>query len=476
MKLRDNQPVRLHIAHSWGGGLERWIRDFCLTDTECNNLVLKSVGVPGTPGQFLWLYSYSDEQETVLQRWELQPPIATTAIAHAEYCLALADIVDRYAVRGILVSSLIGHSLDVLETGLETAVICHDYYPFCPAINIYFDGICSQCDRSDLDRCQQHNPFNRFLPGALPAVWSDIRQYFRESIVQHQIPLVMPSQSVRTHLTQLDPAFSDARFRCIPHGVNWSVPPLPNRRDSSDQKLRVLVLGSLALHKGRDLLLALAPQIADIAEFYLLGYGQEGTALSDLSNVTAVSESYRPTDLAEKVAQIQPDLGLLLSIWPETFSYTLSELQILGIPTLATRTGSFAERIVDGDTGFLAEVHPEAVAEKLRSIAAKPDVIDRIAEKLRALNHKTVEAMLEEYRELLPLELNPPIQLHHQARWLQRLEAEEKHIQGREKRIHSQLEDIYQLQAQIEAMESSKFWKLRAKWFSLKALIGRFLK
>ena len=477
-----SKPVQLHISHSWGGGLERWIRDFCQADTERINLILKSIGVPGTPGRFLELYvAGNGKGDKALQRWELQPPISSTAIAHEGYCRVLAEIVERHNVRGILVSSTIGHSLDALATGLETAIICHDYYPFCPAINIYFDGICTRCEPGDLERCHQHNSFNRFLPGALPSAWPDVRHHFRESILSEGITLVVPSHSVRDHFIQLDPELARARFSCIPHGVDWPASGISsidwNESDrASEQKLRLLVLGSLALHKGRDLLAAVAPLVADIAEIYLLGYGDEGAELAKSPHLHLVEECYRREQLADKVAQIRPDLGLLLSIWPETFSYTLSELQILGIPTLATRTGSFIERLSEGDSGFLVDPKVDAVVAKIRFLAGDRRSITNMTEQLHSFKHKTLTEMVSEYRQVLPLTEARPSYLPQQVRLLQRLCVEEKRLQAKHERLQTQLPEIAQLQAHIKAMESSKFWKLRTAWFGVKAIAAQLFK
>src|SRR5690606_21204224 len=51
------RPVQLHIAHSWGGGLGRWVEDYIEADNAHHNLVLRSIGVRGEFGQSIALYS-----------------------------------------------------------------------------------------------------------------------------------------------------------------------------------------------------------------------------------------------------------------------------------------------------------------------------------------------------------------------------------------------------------------------------------
>ncbi len=78
--------------------------------------------------------------------------------------------------------------------------------------------------------------------------------------------------------------------------------------------------------------------------------------------------SYDRGGLCRLVEEVSPDVGLLLSVFPETFSYTLHELQMLGIPPVATRIGSFADWIDHGENGFLADPRPESLVELLRSL------------------------------------------------------------------------------------------------------------
>ena len=106
-------PVQLHIAHSWGGGLDYWIRQYVENDPARTNLVLRSIGVWGAFGQRIALYR-SAAMDQPLRYWDLAYPIRATATAHAQYRAILADIITDFGVEAIL----IGHALDALATGL----------------------------------------------------------------------------------------------------------------------------------------------------------------------------------------------------------------------------------------------------------------------------------------------------------------------------------------------------------------------
>lgn len=457
----EKRPAQLHVMHSWGGGLERWVRDYCRSERSRQNWILKSLGRPGTPGEAIALYRDIDDCEP-LRRWELAPPIHATAVTHLGYCYAIEAAIVEFDIRAILVSSLIGHSLDILNTGLETLVICHDYYPFCPAINIYFNRVCQRCDSSDLHQCFQENKYHRFLTDITATSWPPIREGFRQLVLRNQIPLAIPSHSVRQHLIELEPELAAATFFPIAHGVDWDVEKIiPRDRASKQRKLRILVLGSLALQKGFDLLCEICPQIADCAEVYLLGYGDEGSAFPHFPHVFRIAKTYRREELASRIAAIDPDLGLLLSVWPETFSYTLSELMILGIPTLATNLGSFSERIEEGKTGFLAPPEGQAIAQKIRDLSQQHSRLKTVRDSLQNRTHKSLAVMVEDYRRVASLAQPPQIRLSRELNLVKMVELEYERVLG-------DLEQIEELKQTIAAMESSKFWKLRRAWFKLK--------
>lgn len=455
--------VQMHVMHSWGGGLERWVTDYCSNDNSRINLVLKSIGIPGIPGQYLYLYQNINDSKPI-QTWKLTSPIYATSITNREYGEILETIIRQFRVDAIIISSLIGHCLDILNTSLETIYVCHDYYPFCPAINIYFRKICRQCQAEDLKLCFEQNSYNRFFPEIESSSWLPIRQMFLELIITNKITLVVPSNSIKQNLIELEPQFKRVKFVTITHGINFNIPKLPtNFEQLPNRRLKIVILGSLAPHKGFDLFKEILPAITDIADIYLLGYGDEGKT-SELKQVNLVAKKYTKDNLTNYLNQISPDIGLLLSVWPETFSYTLSELMSYGIPTLTTKIGSFAERIQDEKNGFLAAPNPEEIVAKIKYLHQHPKTLFQVADHLKNSSHKTVETMIKEYHQLI--DLKPSMKPKYNQFIVPKMtEAEWQ-------RIQSQLAKIDRLQAQIQAMETSKFWKMRKAWFKLKRILN----
>lgn len=96
------------------------------------------------------------------------------------------------------------------------------------------------------------------------------------------------------------------------------------------------------------------------------------------------------------------DLVCLLPLWAETFSYTLSEAAISGIPVLATDIGAISERIKAEDIGFLVDSaeKPEEIMKEILSIwNEKQEDYQRKKRNITGMKLKSLETMAEEYRQ-----------------------------------------------------------------------------
>jgi glycosyltransferase involved in cell wall biosynthesis len=400
-------PVRLHVAHSWGGGLSTWVDDFCAADEAVRspgadaasvNLVLRSIGVIGAYGQRLALYASGDPVKP-LRIWELGLPIHASAIAHLQYRAVLREIAADFGVTSVIVSSLIGHSLDVLRTGLPTVLVAHDHYPFCVAIFASHGGECRHCDRARLEDCLTRNPGHRFFQGVEADDWLALRAAFCEAVLDNRVAIAAPSPSVAARWQALMPALAAADIRVVPHGV--ALAPAQHFEPPADGPLRLIQIGRLSMEKGGELLEAILPALGEFAHLTLLGCGDEAARLGRLPGVTAIPSFTRDT-LPSLIAQARPHLGLVLSVVPETFSYTLSEMWHSGVPVLACRIGSLADRIRDGDNGFLVGMDSAAILARIRELDHDRGALARMADRVRAEPTRTREQMVADYRALLP--------------------------------------------------------------------------
>ena len=121
--------------------------------------------------------------------------------------------------------------------------------------------------------------------------------------------------------------------------------PEVRNRYTKDRPLRMLALGALSPEKGPDVLEAVAVEARKQGlplEFHLLGY-----AYRPLADAVIEHGAYSEADLAQHLQAIQPDLVWFTALWPETYSYTLSEMFLAGLPMVVPDIGAFPERVLN---------------------------------------------------------------------------------------------------------------------------------
>ncbi|KAB2963992.1 glycosyltransferase [Zoogloea sp.] len=397
------RPVQLHISHGWGGGVERWVLDFCKADTTRRNLWLRSRSDRNAAGCGLALFEPAVSPEPLLE-WELALPIRSTAPEHPEYARLLEGLIAGFGIRSVLVSSLIGHGLDALTTGLPTAFVLHDLYPFCPALFAHFESSCTSCGNERLAACLRANPLNVFWHNSTAQEWQVLREALGHRVSAPGVTIVAPTRSVRERWAQLLPAVADRPWQHIEHGLALAGPvahALPRRPDG--QRLRFVIPGRLSPQKGLALLEALMPALLPVADVVLLGCGAFGKAFQHLPGVSLVPD-YQQHDLASQLEAFQPDAALMLSTLPESFSYTLSEMFAFGLPVIATDHGAFAERIGHRITGLLVAPQPDAVMAAITGLDQDRALLGALRQNVLERPVRLCGEMVEDYHRLLPLD------------------------------------------------------------------------
>ncbi|NND68145.1 MAG: glycosyltransferase [Halioglobus sp.] len=408
--LRDCKPVQLHVGHSWGGGLGRWMRDFVTNDAHHNHLVLRSIGDLTGFGQTIILYRGPD-MDVPLRTWTLTNPVLSVRAHCPEYSALVATIVEEYGVESLVVSSVIGHTLDILDTGLPTTVVLHDFFPFCPALYATFDSPCTSCSPGRLASCGRENPQHAFFKFEDDAHWLNVRRIFLQRLSGAHIALVAPSVSVAERYRTLAPALGATPIAVVHHGLDGELIAqlAPRAGDlEGEDPLRLVVLGRLTPEKGSEMLEAIISELAGMAEVHLLGTGDGGARFEGRDGVF-VTRGYAPEELGAVLHAVKPHLALLLSIVPETFSYTLSELHAAAVPVLATQVGAFVERIDEGRTGWLVQPESAAVLQRVRELGGDRAALGVVRQTLSGMSPTDARSMCDQYAALAPATHEVPL-------------------------------------------------------------------
>ena len=403
LKPDDRMPATLHVTHSWGGGVAQWLQSFIETDRHRRNFQLRSEDAQSGLGygQKISLYA-GNELRCPIASWWLSPSIGSITDSDNGYREILAEVCRRHGIGRIFVSSLVGHCLDALRSGLPTVQILHDHFPVWPLLSVNPTPYLQAGGPVNLELALREHSKTLEFRDKDAGDWSDIRGAYVHALEKYDVKIVAPGKSVLDLQVKLEPSFLKLPMEVIPHGFAGVEKFRPVKaKPRSDGRLRMVILGRMQTGKGQQLLARALPDLTRHVQVYLLGSGKSGEAFFGVSGVDVILE-YRREELASVLAEIGPDFAALLSVVPETFSFTLSELQQMQIPVVATRVGSFPNRIEHGKTGWLVDTDPRSLVDQVADLCESPEWIDAVRANLPAIVPNSLENMLEAFDRLCP--------------------------------------------------------------------------
>jgi hypothetical protein len=204
--------------------------------------------------------------------------------------------------------------------------------------------------------------------------------------LRHARSVVFPSPSAE-RISSTILGLNRTRNLVIPHGYDVSEPP--PRRPVSNGPLRIGIVGQLAYaSKGAEAYLSVIERLAeDAVEWHLFGR----TDLFDFERRLAARApkarivrhgAYERHSVVALLVESGIDVGLLLPAWPETFSYTLSELAAAGVPVVAARIGALADRLGGEPWATLVDGPAEA-ATALATLARDRTLLSEMTKVVR---------------------------------------------------------------------------------------------
>ena len=251
----------------------------------------------------------------------------------------------------------IGSILQMAKSGIDVVLGVHDFSLFCARPHLVEEPIGVFCDYCvEPDRC--HRCLGE-TSNAGPNDQAQRRATARQLLASARA-VVFPSTFLRDKHQELF-ALPDLVARVIEPAVPGEsiARTVPRARG---QRPRIAYAGSLKRHKGAHLLPEIITAFADDdVDWHIFGGGDENflRSVRHLPHTT-VHGYYRGGTLPSLLGKHQIDLGLLLSIWPETWCFTLSECWAAGVPAVGFAHGAIAERIMRDGGGWLAPLNEGA--------------------------------------------------------------------------------------------------------------------
>ncbi|MEB7584259.1 GT99 family glycosyltransferase N-terminal domain-containing protein [Serratia rubidaea] len=325
---KKNLSKVLLVTHKMSGGVTQHIKELAdFYNQQAHFLVLK----PEVDGQSVALLldvSGSECREKFV-----------IDISHGYE--TLVNLLRFIGVGHIHYHHLIGVPSQVLELsnslGCQYDITIHDYYfinanPTLTKKNGMFAG--EEADTRDR-LCNEHYP----KPEGMSAIqWRNIYLAWLEGAER----VIFPSADTQVRfITAFPTVAKNSIIAWHPDYENHAPYPDVKSDYQAGNTLKVLVLGAISREKGALLLDEVANELKhDNIEFHLLGY-----AFRPLNGGVKCHGAYSSSDLADKLAEIQPDIVWFPARWPETYSYTLSIALEQGLPVVVPNLGAFVERV-----------------------------------------------------------------------------------------------------------------------------------
>lgn len=258
----------------------------------------------------------------------------------------------------------------------EYDVTVHDYLSICPRVNLIGTSrtYCGEPAVSECNSCINENGAHESSLLQLIDFDLDINKWrdFYEERFSLARKVFVPSYDAAKRLNKY---FHDVEITVRPHPE-----PIKNIVTKGPQKAEVVnvaFLGAIGAHKGYDYLRGCAKHALDNnlpIIFNVIGYTKNDQEVSELSNIV-LHGKYTREELPQLLRKSGCSVAAILSVWPETFSYTFSEALEQGLKIITFNMGAPVERMPAG-CGDIVELEDnyESICLKIMEISTLPGV------------------------------------------------------------------------------------------------------
>ena len=327
--LSHSKPLVLFITHNRGGGTARHLQELI---TRLSNQMEAIILRPGSDGTgiteieyqgFLKFYFHIDQELNSLT--DFLKTLRVVQI-HVHHTMGLHPAIFSLPER----------------LNIPWDFTLHDYYSICPQISLIdMQGhYCGEPEEAGCNVCLKKRP----APGnASIETWRNYSRAFLGRADRCFVPSKDAADRLKAYFPNINILTVYHENGFLTENKIVEIPRQPVER------LKVLVIGALSPMKGADLLekTALDARHRNLPiDFILLGYCYRDMVTTPYSNLTVVG-AYQEADLTRLIAECQPDIAWFPSLWPETYSYTLSAAIQAGLPIVAPNIGAFQERLYE---------------------------------------------------------------------------------------------------------------------------------
>ena len=232
------------------------------------------------------------------------------------------------------------------KNGEKLKILLHDLFFICPAINMITNEgkFCELPSIVQCDSCARENEHNHYPDGG---TISEYREYWKKIFKVADQIIAFSENTANIFEKVYGKGFA---LHIIPHEVDYL--PMVRKNVKITPTINIGLLGVLNRHKGLEIvksMLYFMDQNNLNVRIILIGECSE-----KISNEHFYCTGrYTRESLPKLVSELDIDIFFVTSIWPETFSYTTSEVMQMGLPIASFDLGAPADRIKTYEKGVI---------------------------------------------------------------------------------------------------------------------------
>jgi hypothetical protein len=244
----------------------------------------------------------------------------------------------------------------------------HDFYYICPTIHLldeslkYCGGVCTPGKGA----CTLPTTFVKNVP-SLKHDWVYEWRRRASEVLNSASAVIATTPSAASIYADNYPAHQ-GKLELIEHGRDVSAIGFLREGDRLPGPMRIMLPANWAPQKGIDLIHELVRRTSPHVEWH--GFGKNSKSLGDL--VIGHGEFTRE-NYASLAREVDPDFIGIFSVWPETYSHTVTEAWAFGVPVLSTDIGAPADRIRLHGGGQVVSLDPDLAVQQILALATEPE-------------------------------------------------------------------------------------------------------
>jgi glycosyltransferase involved in cell wall biosynthesis len=318
-----------------------------------------------------------DDRGMVLERFDMHEIGWLDSLTDAPEEVAFSNVIGQYSFDLVHFQHLGHHtaSLPIIAkaAGAGTVFSAHDFFLVCSRYNLLnHEQVFCDIGHKSISACD----ICLRISENVPAGAQQTRRAFMTEVIRSIDVFLFGTEYSEWLTLTIYPELARRRRAVlgIPMPSSTGIDTPSSHPEVEDAPLVIAVVGNFLRSKGADAIMSLIEEAnPELFSFRLLGDAEPQYAEVfdrwDKPNVVYHGR-YSPGDLGTIA---HADVALHLSIWPETYCISLSEIWQAGLIPIVSDIGALSDRVIHGVNGFKVGIgNTSAVLDHLALLRASP--------------------------------------------------------------------------------------------------------